>query len=238
MRAGVRIVKIDRHGQAKILTPEEIQELFSPECSSIRDRALYAVMLYTACRVREAVTLRRRDVYDMKGNVRPIILFRKGNTKGKLASRSIPVIEDLRFRLEEYKKHLKPRKGNPYLFPGQEGNTREDSFLHWDSALLTLRKACNRIGVEGVSSHSFRRTALTELSNAGVPIRIIQEISGHRTLQELYKYLEVKEEQVRGAVSFLTMLSPASTQKLAESSEKLDFDESHQKISPIPNSTS
>lgn len=157
-------------------------------------------MLYTACRVREAVQLRKRDVYDLKGNVRPEITFRKGTTKGKLATRAVPVIEDLRIRLEEYE----PRKKNPFLFPGKPNSTRQDIFLHSDSAQLLLRKACKRIGIEGVSSHSFRRTALTEMSNAGVPLRVIQKISGHRTLDELYKYLEVKEEQVRAAVSHLT----------------------------------
>ena len=51
-------------------------------------------------------------------------------------------------------------------------------------------------------------TALTLMSNEGIPLRIIQEISGHRSLEELQKYLEVKPEQVRGAVSALSMLSP------------------------------
>ena len=46
------------------------------------------------------------------------------------------------------------------------------------------------------------------MSNEGIPLRIIQEISGHRSLEELQKYLEVKPEQVRGAVSALSMLSP------------------------------
>ena len=46
------------------------------------------------------------------------------------------------------------------------------------------------------------------MSNAGVPLRVIQEVSGHRTLDELYKYLEVRPEQVLGAVSTLSMLSP------------------------------
>jgi integrase/recombinase XerD len=50
------------------------------------------------------------------------------------------------------------------------------------------------------------------MSNAGVPIRIIQEISGHRTLDELYKYLEVKPEQVRGAIASLSMLTPVEAQ--------------------------
>ncbi|MBD2212916.1 site-specific integrase [Nostoc linckia FACHB-104] len=199
-------MKIDRHGKAKILTQEEIQLLFSPDITTARDRALYAVMLFTACRVSEAVTLRKRDVYDTKGRVRREILFRKGNTKGKLATRCVPVIEDLRLKLEEYR----PRDDNQWLFPGNEYGSRIDDHLHRDSAMWLLRKACKRIGLEGVSSHSFRRTALTQMSNAGIPLRVIQEISGHRTLDELYKYLEVREDQVLGAVSSLSILSPTN----------------------------
>lgn len=63
------------------------------------------------------------------------------------------------------------------------------------------------MGIEGASTHSFRRTALTQMSDAGIPLRIIQEVSGHRTLDELQKYLEVKPEQVRGAIAALSMLS-------------------------------
>lgn len=46
------------------------------------------------------------------------------------------------------------------------------------------------------------------MSNAGIPLRVIQEISGHRSLEQLQKYLEVSEEQVLGAASSLAMLSP------------------------------
>jgi integrase/recombinase XerD len=97
-------MKIDRHGQAKILTPDEIQLLFTSglTVNPPRDRALFAVCLYTACRISEAVTLTKRDVYDTQGNVRPEIIIRKGNTKGKLATRTLPVIEDLRIKLESY----------------------------------------------------------------------------------------------------------------------------------------
>jgi integrase/recombinase XerD len=45
------------------------------------------------------------------------------------------------------------------------------------------------------------------MSNASIPLRVIQEVSGHRTLDELQKYLEVSPSQVRGAVSSLSMLS-------------------------------
>jgi integrase/recombinase XerD len=46
------------------------------------------------------------------------------------------------------------------------------------------------------------------MSNAGIPLRTIQEVSGHRNLEQLQQYLEIQPEQVRGAVSILSMLSP------------------------------
>ncbi|MBX9720621.1 MAG: site-specific integrase [Candidatus Obscuribacterales bacterium] len=36
--------------------------------------------------------------------------------------------------------------------------------------------------MEGASSHSMRRTCLTNMSRAGIPLRTIQEISGHSNL--------------------------------------------------------
>jgi integrase/recombinase XerD len=199
-------VKVDRHGQAKILTQAEIQLLFEKGLvENPRDRALFAICLYTACRVNECVTLHIKDVYDSRDRIRPNLIIRKSHTKGKLNTRTIPVIEDLRSILQAY---TPPKKGE-YLFPGRNGRAH----LHPDSASHILRKACQRIGLEGVSTHSFRRTALTQLSNASIPLRVIQQISGHRTLDELYKYLEVAEEQVRGAMSALSMLTPVESSR-------------------------
>jgi integrase/recombinase XerD len=48
------------------------------------------------------------------------------------------------------------------------------------------------------------------MSNAGIPLRVIQEISGHRNLEELQKYLEVSDSQVLGAAATLSMLSPVA----------------------------
>ena len=57
--------------------------------------------------------------------------------------------------------------------------------------------------LEGVSTHSFRRTALTMMSNAGIPLRVIQEISGHGDLGTLQRYLEVSQDEKRKAVSVI-----------------------------------
>ena len=69
------------------------------------------------------------------------------------------------------------------------------------------------------------------MSNAGIPLRVIQEISGHRNLHELPKYLEVKPEQVLGAVASLSMLAPleptnSSKNQAPSSFAAPDFDKS------------
>ncbi len=192
-------MKINRHGRAKVLTQSEIQLIFSDGLDNDRDRALFGVCLFSACRIRECCTLLTTDIYTPKGNVRPRLIIRKSNTKGKLATRSIPVIEDLRRLLVEYY----PLAGDDYLFPG-----RSDGHISEDSAARILRVACQQVDIFGVSSHSFRRTALTQMSNAGIPLRVIQEISGHRNLEQLQRYLEVTDNQVLGAAASLAMLSP------------------------------
>ena len=200
-------MKIEGHGQAKILTQAEIELLFNDGLQTHRDRTLFGVCLYTACRVAEACSLEVVDTYTTKGTVRPTINFRKHNTKGKLQTRTIPVIEDLRSLLTAWKPHT----GKTYLFPGRH-RCHHWRHLHSNSADRILREAFERIGIEGASTHSFRRTALTQMSNAGIPLRVIQEISGHRNLEQLQRYLEVEPEQVRGAIASLSMLSYAGKQ--------------------------
>ncbi|MEP0874140.1 hypothetical protein NDA01_31040 [Trichocoleus desertorum AS-A10] len=48
------------------------------------------------------------------------------------------------------------------------------------------------------------------MSSAGVPLRVIQEISGHRSLQALQRYLEVPEGQLEGRSEVLSKSSPGT----------------------------
>ena len=193
-------MKIDRHGKGKILSQSEIQLLFNEGLVTTRDRCLFAVALFTAARINEVCTLRALDVYDTLGRVRSHLTIRKANTKGQLGSRTLPIIADLGSFLIDYY----PEAGNPYLFPGRFNREH----INKDSAARILRKACARVGIEGASTHSFRRTALTQMSDTNIPLRVIAELSGHRDLAQLSAYLEVRDEQVLGAAASLSMLSP------------------------------
>ena len=53
-------MKHDRNGQAKILTDSEIEAIFS--LLNPRDRAVFAVCLYTGCRISEVLSIRKSDI--------------------------------------------------------------------------------------------------------------------------------------------------------------------------------
>ena len=77
-----------------------------------------------------------------------------------------------------------------WVFPGRnpgEHLTRR-GFDH------ALRKAAKSVGLVGVSTHTFRRSFLSASSENGIPLRAIQSISGHSSLQQLATYIEVSDK--------------------------------------------
>jgi integrase/recombinase XerD len=182
-------MKVAGNGQGKILTPEELRLLFTRGFISPRDRALFGICLFTGCRVSEALALQTTDI---KAGV---LTFRKSTTKGKLKTRVVDIQPGLAALLKEYQ----PTRTGA-LFPGMRGRSVTLTRFMADKI---LKAACARVGLFGVSTHSFRRTALTQMSSAGIPLRHIQEISGHNDLGTLQRYLEVTPEQRRQAISVI-----------------------------------
>ena len=176
--------KNNRNGQAEIWSDEILDKVMAELSPSMK--VLFSVCRFTGCRVSEVRQLQADDL------VNDCIVFRKTTTKGQ-QTRQVPMHSELQGVLAESEL---PTTG--YLFPG-----RGDAPISRQACDKALRAACDRLGFDGFSTHSFRRTALTRMSNAGVPLRVIQEISGHRSLQELQRYLEVTDAQVEGAIATL-----------------------------------
>ena len=190
-------MKVNKFGRAAILTPAQITLLFNEGFTKARDRALFGVCLYAAARINEACTLLRGDVIGVRG-VRDVLVIRSYNTKGKQSTREIQMHPQLKEYLELYQKKAL-YQNSPHLFPGRHGR----GSIHKASADRILRDTCKKLEIEGVSTHSFRRTALTKMSDSGVPLRHIQAISGHRTLAALERYLGVTEQQKENAIAAL-----------------------------------
>ena len=65
---------------------------------------------------------------------------------------------------------------------------------------LNIYKEC---GIDGASSHSGRRSFLTNLAARGVGVRVLAEIAGHSSISVTQRYLDVDDEHMRAAVELV-----------------------------------
>ena len=86
-------------------------------------------------------------------------------------NRSVPISPKLKQILDQYRSCTTDDSG--YLFPSGT------SHLSFKTADKNLRWVCDYCGFYGISTHSFRRTAMTNLYKAGIPLTVIQNFTGH-----------------------------------------------------------
>jgi len=182
-------MKTARSGQALVLKPDQLDrliELLPPGTH----RTLAALMRKTACRVSEGRQLRWGNISS------EAITFPKAITKGKLESRTIRMHPDLQKVLDQWRRDWTAMNGrkpgaDDWIFPGRshEWPITRQSFGQ------QLKAASTKAGFKGVSSHSFRRSALTHASSQGIPLAHLRTQSGHKNLGALQRYLETSDEQ-------------------------------------------
>lgn len=57
--------------------------------------------------------------------------------------------------------------------------------------------------MEGASSHSGRRSFITNLAAKGVGVRVLMALAGHRNISTTQAYIDVNDELQRAAVELL-----------------------------------
>jgi site-specific recombinase XerD len=60
-----------------------------------------------------------------------------------------------------------------------------------------------RSGIDAATSHSGRRTFITNLANKGVSARVLMALAGHRNLSTTQRYIDVNDDLKRVAVNLL-----------------------------------
>jgi len=189
-------MKIDGKGQASVFEGNDFTKLMS--CLSLKYALIFRIAYYTAGRTGEVVRLPASCVYSSTGEVLPEITYWSEITKDQ-ETRAVPVASSLKFYLEHYWNFGKPQ--GFYLFPGKH----PDSHLQFQSADDALRRAIKKAGLsdKGYSCHSFRRSAITRMSEAGTSLKVVQEITGHDDLKNLQRYIDVTTKQKEGAIATL-----------------------------------
>jgi integrase/recombinase XerD len=168
--------KVDGHGQAKLLTDAELEQLFEVGFQTLRDRALFAICMFTGCRISEALQLTTEMV---KGQ---FITFARDTRKGKTGTQQVEILPALRLFLEDW------LKSGGYLFKARRGG--KAPYMSRANADLILKQACERVELEGVSTHSFRRTYITKLREKGYSPAQIQKRTGHKRRENLMHYFD------------------------------------------------
>ncbi|APC00107.1 integrase [Polynucleobacter asymbioticus] len=190
--------------QAKTLNTEELRRVLDYTATrkhSTRNRALVLMSFYSGCRVGELSSLTYADVVDDEGKVRDEIRLKAENTKTKEA-RIVFVNAKLKKELQQYANAYKPADIGFKFFYSQK---RHSKGCGYNANTLTqfFHYLYKRAGVFGASSHSGRRTFITNLANKGVSVRLLASLAGHRNISTTQAYIDVNDDMKRHAVELI-----------------------------------
>jgi integrase len=144
-------------------------------------RPMFRFAYITGWRIRSEVKgIKWPQVDFQAGTVR----LEPGTTKNK-EGRQFPFTEELRAILEEqWAEHerMKTEKGKicPYVF-NRKGRPIGEFKRSW-------KTACDAASLPGRIPHDFRRTAVRNLTRAGVPETVAMKLTGHRTRSVFDRY--------------------------------------------------
>lgn len=141
------------------------------------------------------------------------ITVRQNAVKGKIGTpksgkeREIPLSNETIAALKSYR-HLK----GPLVFSTSEGR-----MLKYTELRHPLWRACKKAGLRPIQWHACRHTFASHLVMRGVPLKAVQELLGHSTIQMTMRYAHLSPEVARDAVKVLD--GPRRGRELAEKSE-------------------
>lgn len=188
--------------QAKTLNQQELRRVLdyiATRKHSIRNRALVLTSFLSGMRVGEVASLRYCDVVNADGTIKNEIRLSAEQTKGN-EGRTVFVNDRLRRELEIYITRYKPLNTNRKFFYSQKSTS--DGFTA-NTLTQYFHYLYKRVGIDGASSHSGRRSFATNIASKGVGIRVLQKLLGHKNIQTTSVYIYASDDMLRKAVELV-----------------------------------
>ena len=176
---------------------EQVLEHVNAGRHAHRNRCFILLTHLAGLRVGEVASLRWLDVMTADGHIKDEVRLLPEMTKGKHA-RTVFISTRLRQELQQYADIY--RRAAPLdcpLFYSQKGVR---SGFTANSLTQTIAKLYRGAGLDGATSHSGRRTFLTNLANKGTAIHLLRTLAGHRSISTTATYLYSSPTQLKAAV--------------------------------------
>ena len=168
----------------RILSHEEIANMFKVSESVPRDNMLLKCMYYLGLRNSEVRTLQIDDIDTINSTVKVV------QGKGK-KDRYVPIPEGFS---QELKAYVKGSRGFMFVGRGREGTLSD---RHIRRIVKSHACAANVRKYGEVHPHTLRHSYATHLQNSGVPLNVIQGMLGHERIETTTIYTHMGIDKAR-----------------------------------------
>lgn len=204
-------LKEQKMKQARTLNEKELNALLlyiNTRKHAARDRAIVLMTFWAGMRIGEVAATRIKDVLAADGTVKHEINLTAEQTKGKYG-RTVVLADKLRKELMDYlltrfdKKELVALHYSDLINKPLFATQKSEGF-NANTLTYTMHMLYKDAGfLDGASSHSGRRSFLTNLSAKSVPLKVLMELAGHRQAQTTMRYINVTSDMKRAAVELV-----------------------------------
>ena len=194
--------------QSKTLNKSQIEMVrtfLRSKRNGLRNETIFLLSVKGGMRSVEISKLCWNMVLNSDGEIGDYINLPNSSSKGK-SGRIIPLNKDLKKNLTEYFEHCKKFYG----FDKHKSfvvRTERSPFTTSQTIINMFQSWYRRLGLIGCSSHSGRRTFITEtskrISTVGGSLRDIQMMVGHSSLQTTQRYIESDSESQMKVVNLI-----------------------------------
>lgn len=189
--------------QAKVLSQAQITTVLtylSTTRHSARDKVMFLLSVKSGLRAGEIAGLTWAMVTGADGKVGEAIYLEDRIAK-KRSGRTIPLNRDLRTALIELHVARNPKADAAVVFSERGVRLSANTVAQWFYHLY------RRLGFDGCSSHSGRRTFVTtaakKIALVGGSLRDVQQLAGHRSLSMTALYVDGDSEAKRKLVNLI-----------------------------------